>query len=138
MNVFNERTTLSRALLMRPTADRKKLLWWREVLVLMDRSLLPEGSVTRSLCPGWEGSAIIFPARLRVLDAYRSWKDGRLHPITFSAERITRCSLLLSLAVAAAYQTVMEEVRMDSMMQVEKCTIIAFGKIGRASCRERV
>ena len=53
-------------MLMSPTADGKKLLRWCEVLVLMDRSLLPEGSGTRSLCPGWEGSAIIFPARLRV------------------------------------------------------------------------
>src|SRR4029434_3728127 len=103
---------------MMPAADGKKLPWWREVLVLMDCSLLPEGSVTRSLCPGWEGSAIIFPARLRVVDAYRSWRDGRLQPITFSAERMIRCSLPLSLAVAAAYQTVMEEVRMDSMMEV--------------------
>ena len=33
-----------RALLTRPSADGKKLLLWREVLVLMDRSLLPEGS----------------------------------------------------------------------------------------------
>ena len=39
-------------MLMRPAADGKKLLWWREVLVLMDRSLLPEGSVTRSLIRG--------------------------------------------------------------------------------------
>src|SRR4029434_3328005 len=99
---------------MRPTAAGKKLLRWREVLVLIDRSLLPEGSGTRSLCPGWEGSAIIFPARLRVLDAYKSWREGKLQPITFSAERMTRCSLLLSLAVAAAYQMV----RMDSMMEV--------------------
>src|SRR4029434_8468958 len=75
---------------MRPTADGKKPLRWREVLVLMDRSLLLEGSGTRSLCPGWEGSAIIFPARLRVLDASRSWRDGKLQPITFSAERMTR------------------------------------------------
>src|SRR4029434_1242603 len=108
----------SRALLMRPAADGKKLHWWREVLVLMDRSLLPEGSVTRSLCPGWEECAILYAARLRVLDAYKSWRDGKLQPITFSAERMTRCSLLLSLAVAAAYQMVMEEVRMDSMMEV--------------------
>jgi len=31
---------------------------------------------------------------------------------------VLACSLLLSLAVAAAYQMVMEEVRMDSMMAV--------------------
>lgn len=106
-----------RALLIRLVADGKKLFLWREVLVLMDRSLLPEGSDSKSFCPGWEGSAIIFPARLRVLEANRSWRDGRLQPITFSADRMTRCSLPLSLAVAAAYQMVMEEVRMDSMME---------------------
>ena len=49
----------------------------------MDLSLLPEGSDSKSLCPGWEGSATIFPAHLRVLEAYRaggawSWMDGRL------------------------------------------------------------
>src|SRR4029434_10974222 len=43
----------SQALLMRPAADGKKLILWREVLVLM------EGSVSKSLCPGWEGSATI-------------------------------------------------------------------------------
>uniref|UniRef100_A0A0E9X861 Uncharacterized protein n=1 Tax=Anguilla anguilla TaxID=7936 RepID=A0A0E9X861_ANGAN len=84
----------------------------------MDRSLLPEGSVCKSLCPGWEGSATIFPARLRALEVCRSWRDGRLQPITLSAARMIRCSLPLSLAVAAAYQMVMEEVRMDSMMAV--------------------
>ncbi|CAB1416028.1 unnamed protein product [Pleuronectes platessa] len=70
-----------------------------EVLVLMDRSLLPE-FVTR----GPRGN--------------RSCRDGRLQPITFSAEQMIRCSLLLSLAVAAANQMVMEEERMDSMMQI--------------------
>ncbi|KAK3563007.1 hypothetical protein QTP86_013277 [Hemibagrus guttatus] len=40
---------------------------------------------------------------------YSSWRDGRLQPITFSAEWMTRCSLALSLAVAAANQTVMED-----------------------------
>ena len=38
--------------------------------------------------------------------------------LQFSLQRMIRCSLLLSLAVAAAYQMVMEEVRMDSMMAV--------------------
>src|SRR4029434_6206524 len=46
----------------------------------MDRSLLPEEKV---LCPGWQGSATILPARLRVLEANRSGRDGRLQPITF-------------------------------------------------------
>ena len=30
-----------------------------EVLILMDCSLLPEGSVSNSLCPGWEGLATV-------------------------------------------------------------------------------
>src|SRR4029434_10201237 len=105
------------ALLLRPTAAGKKLVLWREVLVLMDRILLPEGRTSKSLLPGWEGSATILPARLRVLEANRSCRDGKLQPITFSAERMIRCSLPLSLAVAAAYQMVMQKVRMDSMMQ---------------------
>ena len=79
-------------------ADGKKLFLWREVLVLMDRSPLPEGSVSKSLYPWWEGSATIFPARLRILEVYRSWSDGRLQPTTFSADKMTRCSPPLSLA----------------------------------------
>ena len=71
-------------LLMRPVADGKKLFLWQEVLVLTDLNLLPEGSVLKSICPGWEGSNMIFLARLSVLEACRSWRDGRLQPITFS------------------------------------------------------
>ena len=59
--------------------------------------------------------ATIFLACLRVLKVCRSSRVGRSQPITFSAVRMIRCSLLLSLAVAAAYQMVMEEVRMDSL-----------------------
>lgn len=33
-----------------------------EVLVWMDRSLVTVGSRIKSLCPGWEGSAVICPA----------------------------------------------------------------------------
>ena len=76
-------------------AVRKNLFLWREVLVLMDLSPLPEGSDSKSLCPGCEGSATIFPARLSVLEANGSWRDRRLQPITFSAERMIRCSLAL-------------------------------------------
>lgn len=38
-----------------------------------------------------------------------SWRDGRLQPITFLAESMTRCSLPLSLAVDAAFQKAMLE-----------------------------
>ncbi len=96
----------SQALLMRPAAVGKKLFLCCEVLVLMDRSLLPEGSDSNSLCLGWEGSGTIFLARFRVLEVYSSWRDGRLQPVTFSAEWMIHCSLPLSLAVAAAYQMV--------------------------------
>lgn len=75
----------------------------------MDLSLLPEGSDSKSLYVGWEGSATIFLACLGVLQAYRSCREGRLQPITFSPKLMTRCSQPLSLAVAAAYQMVMEE-----------------------------
>lgn len=37
---------------------------------------------------------MILPARLTVLEMFRSGRDGRLHPITFSAEWMMRCSLL--------------------------------------------
>lgn len=73
----------------------------------MDLSLLPEGSDSKSLYVGCEGSATIFHARLGVLQAYRSCREGRLQPITFSPKLMTRCSQPLSLAVAAAYQMVM-------------------------------
>ena len=94
-----------RALLMRPAADEKKLFLWREVLVLMYRSLLPEGSGWNRVCPGWEESAT-GPSR-----------DGRLQPITSAVQRI-HCSLLFSLAVASVYLMAMKEVRMDSMIAV--------------------
>ena len=84
----------------------------------MDSSLLPEGSGWNSVCKGYEESATIFIARLRDLEVCRSSRDGKLQLITFSAVRMIRCSLLLSLAVAAVYQMVMEEVKMDSMMAV--------------------
>ena len=103
---------------MRPAAVGKKLLLWHELLVKIDCSLLPEGSVQKSLCLGWEGLAMIFPVCLSVLEVCRSWRDDRLQPITFSAQRMICYSLPLSLAVAAAYQMVMMEVRMDSMMAV--------------------
>ena len=67
------------------------------------------------------------PGAVQVLKAW-------LQPITFSAEYMICCSLLLSLEVAAAYQTVMEEVRMDSMMAEYKCTIIVFGRLNFFSC----
>ena len=41
-------------------AGKKLFVWWK-VLVLMDDSLLPEGKVSKSLWPGWEGSATILP-----------------------------------------------------------------------------
>lgn len=103
---------------MRPTAVGKKLFLWCKLLVKIDCSLLLEGSVQKSLCPGWEGSALIFPVCLSVLEVCWSWRDDRLQPITFSAQRMIHCSLPLSLAVATAYQMVMEEVRMDSVMVV--------------------
>lgn len=37
----------------------------------------------------------MFPARLRVLEENKSWREGRLHPIALSAER------MVSPAVAA-------------------------------------
>lgn len=80
---------------MRTVAVGQKLLLCHVVLVLMNRSLPPEGRDTK-----------------------RSLRDGRLQPITFSVGRIIHCSLPLSVTVAAEYQMVMEEVIMDSVMMV--------------------
>ena len=44
----------------------------------------------------------------------------------------------MSFAMAAVYRIVMEEVRMDSMMAVQKCTIIVFGRLNFFSCRKRL
>lgn len=47
--------TVSQDLLRSLAACGKNLFLWHEVLVLLDRRLLPEVSVLISLCPGWEG-----------------------------------------------------------------------------------
>ena len=61
---------------------------------------------------------MILPALLLVLEWNRSRRAGRSQPMTFSADLMIRCSLLLSLAVEAANHTVIDEVRMDSMVAV--------------------
>ncbi len=60
-----------------------------------------------------------------------------MQPVTFLAEQIIHCSLPLSLAVAAVYQMVMEEVRMDPVKAVYKCTVIVFGRLNFFSCRRK-
>lgn len=67
---------------IRAVANRKKKLFLRQVLVLKDLSLLPERWGTCSLLAGWEGSVVILPARLTAWEVYRSYKGGRLPPIT--------------------------------------------------------
>lgn len=52
----------------------------------------------KSPCPGCEGSAEMFLARLFVLDRYKSWIDGRLVLIILSADLIVRCSQCLSVS----------------------------------------
>lgn len=44
----------------------KELFLWHEVLVPIDCCLLPEGNVSKGLCPVWEGLATILLADLRV------------------------------------------------------------------------
>lgn len=92
-------------------AVRNKLFLCWVVLVLIYCSPLPEGSFSESLRLKLEGSAVIFPACFRVLESCGSWSNGRLQPITLSAERMMHCGLLLSLAVEPAYQMVMELVK---------------------------
>ena len=50
-----------------------------------------------------------------------------MQPITFSTEWMTPCSL--GLFLAAAKQTVMDDVGMDSMTTVEKFTVISIGSL---------
>ena len=96
----------------------KKLCKCLDLRVLIDRNLLPEGSGAKRPWPGCAGSAMIFLALPRALLLNRAPRGGKGQPITFSAERITRCSLALSLAAAAGNQVMMAEVMMDSMMAV--------------------
>lgn len=78
-----------RGLVVSSTVEGKKLFLWSVLPVLIALSLLPDGSFFNSSCPGWEGLAMISAARVRVLEACRFLWDGRLQPITFSAERMT-------------------------------------------------
>jgi len=51
----------------------------------MDRSLPPERRGSDTLCSGWERSATLELARLGVLEANTSWREGRSQLITLSA-----------------------------------------------------
>src|SRR4029434_10896122 len=88
------------------TAVGKKLFRWREVLVFIARNLLPDGSLWKRWWPGWEGSGMILPALLLVLEWSRSGWDGRSQPMAFSVDRMICCSLRWVSAVEAANQTV--------------------------------
>src|SRR4029434_608436 len=87
--------------------------FWRTVIcrVYQGRSL-------KSLCPGCEGSAVIFPARFLTLEVYRSWMVGRLAPMIFSADLTVRWSLFLSSLVADPNQTMSEVPSTDSLTRV--------------------
>src|SRR4029434_5249051 len=80
--------------LMRPTAAGKKLILWREVLVLM------EGSVSKSLCPGWERSAtILVEALTRSLSIWFSFMSlGLVLSLSLSLSLSLFLSLLSSLS----------------------------------------
>src|SRR4029434_3283657 len=82
--------------------------FWRTVICLADSERLPEGRSLNNLCPGCEGSAMIFPARFLTLEVYRSWMVGRLAPMIFSADLTERWSCFLSSLVADPNQTVIE------------------------------
>src|SRR4029434_2476044 len=82
--------------------------FWRTVICPADSERLSEGRSLNSLCPGCEGSAVIFPARFLTLEVYRSWMVGRLALMIFSADLIVRWSLFLSSLVADPKQTMIE------------------------------
>ena len=59
---------------------------------------------------------MIFLALFKALLLNRASRGGRGQPITLSADRMTRCSLALSLAAAPGNQTVMARAMMDSII----------------------
>src|SRR4029434_3659117 len=99
--------------------------FWRTVICLADSERLPEGRSLNNLCPGCEGSAVIFPARFLTLEVYRSWMVGRLAPMIFSADLTVRWSLFLSSLVADPNQTVIE------VLSVPKPTVQLSGSDSR-------
>ena len=67
--------------------------------------LLPEGSSSESLCPGCDGSLVMFWAFLRHLALYSSSREGREQPVIFLAVFMTLWSAFLSAAVQLTYHT---------------------------------
>lgn len=67
---------------------------------------LPEKGICSQLCPGCDGSALMFPAHFLSLHMYKYWMGGRLAPTVFSAVLIVCCKLFLSCLVAETNQTV--------------------------------
>jgi len=57
-------------LLIRLVTNGKKLFLWHDILVLIDRRLLSEGSVCE-----WGGKN---QPQSSLLEVYRSWRDGRM------------------------------------------------------------
>ena len=93
--------------------------WWIKLsfslLVLARRllSLLPDGSRLKRLLDGWVGS----PAMQRALRVrYMSCREGRGTPTILSAALTTLCSFFRQDAVQVPYHTVMQLVRMLSMV----------------------
>lgn len=81
-------------------------------------SCLQRGRVSESFWSSVGEEATSSLARFEVLEARGSYREGRLHNVTFSTEQMMGYSLFLSLAITTAHQMVMEEVRMDSTMVV--------------------
>ena len=69
----------------------KKQFDCRAVSDFSDRNVLPERIVAKRRWPGCVGSAMIFLALLKILLAIRAPRGGKGEPITFSAERMSRC-----------------------------------------------
>ena len=101
----------------RPVAEGKKLFRWREVLVLIERSLLPEGRGFEQFVSRLGGVGHYLPCPPQGpggVQVVEGWQIAAYHPLCRAEDTLQPWSL----AVAAAYQMVMEEVRMDSMMEV--------------------
>ena len=84
----------------------------------MERGFGPDGTQPPARGEGGEQFVSRVGGVGHYLPASGSWRRAGRGGMadTLSAELMTRCSLPLSLAVA--YQKVMEEVRMDSIMEV--------------------
>ena len=102
----------------------------------MDCSILPEGSDSKSLWPGWEGSATILPARLRVLETGPGGMVGcSWSPSQWNKWYAAVCPCPWQWQQRTRWWWV--RWRWTRWWQCRKCTIIFFGRLNFPSYRRK-